>query len=176
MQESFSIIENWDSASSNKAVGRAISHVITNIHKHMKSIGRQPKCETRWGQEQRRVFLNRFLIEHHVLQVKHKEKKTCTLTCGRSSPLWSPQSVVYRSSLAASGQFSTPVRVPIRNTYTQHKPDEYWCETGTFWRPVWEFRNIQDKYNTNKCFSWKYCVCVSVYLTCVSVLGFQSGS
>lgn len=55
MKESFSITENWDSARSNKAVMWAISHVITNIHKHGKSIERQLKCKTGWGKAQMRV-------------------------------------------------------------------------------------------------------------------------
>lgn len=54
MKESFSITENWDSARSNKAVMWAISHVITNTHKHGKSIERQPKCKSGWGEVQLR--------------------------------------------------------------------------------------------------------------------------
>lgn len=40
MQESISITENWESASSNTAVMWAISHVISNIHECGKSMER----------------------------------------------------------------------------------------------------------------------------------------
>lgn len=45
MQESISITENWESASSNTAVMWAISHVITNIRECVKSKEKTTKME-----------------------------------------------------------------------------------------------------------------------------------
>lgn len=65
MQESFSITENWDSASGNTAVMWAISHVITNIHEHVKSMERQIKCQTMREKALKTAqdYLNLFFIE-----------------------------------------------------------------------------------------------------------------
>lgn len=65
MQESFSITENWDTASSNTAVMWAISHVITNIHECVKSIEKQLKWKAGWEREQKLAqdFLNLFFIK-----------------------------------------------------------------------------------------------------------------
>lgn len=54
MQESFSITENWGSESTNTAVMWAISHVITNMHEHVKSMERL-KCKTGWEKAQKTV-------------------------------------------------------------------------------------------------------------------------
>lgn len=55
MQESFSITENWGSESTNTAVMWAISHVITNIPEHVKSMERQLKRKTGGEKAQKTV-------------------------------------------------------------------------------------------------------------------------
>lgn len=191
MQESFSITENWDGASSNKAVMWAISHVITNIHKHVKSEERQPKCQTGWGKAQKIEVCVWVSCVWKCLW--SKTQKHCTLTCGRFSPRWSLQSVVYRSSLAASDRSSMPAHVPIENTYIQHiqinisgKLTE--TQSQVFEGPCLSFKlQILQMHKYNIKYPWEIShrinvsiellsVCVSMYLTCVSVLGFQSGS
>lgn len=79
MQERFSITENWDSASSNIAVMWAISHVITNIHEHEKSMKRWLEDRVRGStKDSTEFFLKLFLIDlflitmcKEVLMVKH---------------------------------------------------------------------------------------------------------
>lgn len=89
MQERFSITENWDSASSNKAVIWAISHVITNIHKHVKSEERQPKCETGWGKALKRVDFFKALFDRGLcLSIMCMEMLMVKNTKTLHSDLW----------------------------------------------------------------------------------------